>query len=139
MIARPALALRRLAQRVVARRERGSSTIQLVVLLPALFSLMFLGVQAAVMYQGRTIALAAAQEGAREAAGEQGTAASGISAAHTFVSSTTAGLKGTSVSGYRNADEARITVTTHTVSVIPAWKPTITQSASMPVEKVTTG
>jgi len=100
---------------------------------------MFLGTQAAVMYQGRTIALAAAQEGARVAAGEYGSAPSGIAAAHDFVASTSAGLTGTSVHGYRNATEAGITVTTHTVSVFPGWNPTITQSATLPVERLTTG
>jgi Flp pilus assembly protein TadG len=125
------------AEPVQARSDQGSVTIQMVVLLPALFTLMFLGVQGALMYQGRTIALAAAQEGARDAAGETGTAASGMAAATSFVSTTTAGLSGTSVSGVRTADTARITVTTHTVSLLPGWKPTITQSAAMPVERVT--
>jgi Flp pilus assembly protein TadG len=119
------------------RSEHGSATIQLVVLLPALFALMFLGVQAALMYQGRTIALAAAQEGARDAASETGTAASGMAAASSFVSATTAGLSGTSVTGVRTAATARITVTTHTVSLMPGWKPTIIQSAALPVERVT--
>ena len=128
--------LRRIAHRVAAQRERGSATIQMVVLLPALFSLMFLGVQAALMYQGRTIALAAAQEGAREAAGETGSAGSGIAAASSFLAVTKAGLQGSAVTGSRSATEARITVVTHTVSVIPGWNPTITQSAAMPVEKL---
>lgn len=131
------LVLRRLPRRVAAQRERGSSTIQMVVLMPALFLLMFLGVQAALMYQGRTLALAAAQEGARDAAAENGTAAQGISTAQTFVSSSTAGLKSTSATGNRSTTKATITVTTRTVSVIPGWTPTITQSASMPVEQVT--
>jgi hypothetical protein len=30
-----------------------------------------------------------------------------------------------------------VTVTTTTLSVIPGWEPTITQSATMPVERVT--
>ncbi len=136
MTPRPPLTLR-LTHRVTVQRERGSATIQMVVLLPALFSLMFLGVQTALMYQGRTIALAAAQEGARAAAGETGSVSAGISAASTFVAATTAGLKGTTVSGSRTATEARITVVTRTVSVIPGWKPDISQSAVMPVEKLT--
>lgn len=120
-----------------AQRERGSSTIQMVVLLPALFTLMFLGVQAAVIYQGRTIALAAAQEGARTSAAADGSNAAGIAAASSFVSATSAGLKETSVSGARSATTARITVTTRTVSLLPFVSPKITQSASMPVERLT--
>lgn len=110
---------------------------QMVVLMPALFTLMFLGVQAAVLYQGRTIALAAAQEGARASAAADGTNSSGIAAASDFVASTSAGLKNSSVSGSRTSTTATITVTTHTVSLIPFVDPTITQSASMPVERIT--
>ena len=128
---------RRLATWLTARRERGSATIQMVVLMPALFTLMFLGVQAAVLYQGRTITLAAAQEGARVSAAADGSNAAGVAAASDFVSSTSAGLKNTSVSGNRTATTATITVTTHTVSLIPFVSPKITQSASMPVERLT--
>lgn len=125
------------AQPAARLRERGSSTIQLVVLLPALFSLMFLGVQAALMYQGRTIALAAAQEGAREAATENGTNARGIAAAESFLTTSTAGLSDTTVTAARSGTEVRITVSAKTVSVITGWNPRITQSATLPVERVT--
>jgi Flp pilus assembly protein TadG len=106
-------------------------------LMPALFALMFLGVQAALIYQGRTIALAAAQTGAREAAAEHGTAATGRQEAAAFVAATTAGLRGTSVTASRTATTASVTVTTHTISVLPGWTPQIKQSATMPVERLT--
>jgi Flp pilus assembly protein TadG len=109
----------------------------MVILLPALFALMFLGMQAALMYQGRAVALAAAQEGAREAASERGTAESGIRTAESFVVVSTSGLKGTTVVAQRTATRATVTVSATTLSVIPGWTPTITQSASMPVERVT--
>lgn len=118
-------------------RERGSASIQLVILMPALFALMFLGVQAALMYQGRTIVLAAAQEGARVAAAEHGTAAGGITTARAFVASTSAGMTNVTAQASRSAVDVRVTVSAHTVSVIPGWNPLISQSASMPVEKVT--
>ena len=117
--------------------ERGATSIEMVILLPALFALMFLGMQAALMYQGRAVALAAAQEGAREAASETGTAVSGIRTAESFVATSSTGLKDTAVVGQRTATRATITVSTTTLSVIPGWSPTITQSASMPVERVT--
>jgi Flp pilus assembly protein TadG len=109
----------------------------MVILLPALFALMFVGMQTALMVQGRTLALAAAQEGAREAASEHGTVAAGIRAAEGFVASSTSGLKNTTVTGTRSATRATVTVTTTTLSVLPGWVPTITQSATMPVERVT--
>lgn len=121
-----------------SQRERGSASIQMVVLLPALFLLMFLGMQAALFYQGRTIILAAAQEGARDAAAENGALTAGINTAASYVStSTNAGLKGVRVTGARSAGHASITVTAYTLSVIPGWKPQITQSANYPIERVT--
>ena len=109
----------------------------MVVLLPALFGLMFFGMQAALMFQGRALALAAAQEGARAASAEHGTVEQGVGAAQSFLATSTAGLTGTSVTGTRTATQSTITVTTTTLSVIPGWTPTITQLASLPVERVT--
>lgn len=109
----------------------------MVILLPALFTLMFFGMQAALMVQGRALALAAAQEGARAAASENGTVADGLGAAQGFVATSTSGLKNTTVTGSRSATQATVTVTTTTLSVIPGWQPTIVQSATLPVERVT--
>jgi hypothetical protein len=64
--------------------RRGVASIQIVVLMPVLFLLMFIGMQAAIIYHGRTVAIAAAQEGARAAAAQNGTTA-GQSAATAFV------------------------------------------------------
>ena len=60
----------------------------MVLLMPALFSVMFLGMQAALHYHARTIAIAAAQEGARTAGAENGTASAGVAAATSYVTDT---------------------------------------------------
>ena len=69
--------------------ERGSTSIQMVILMPALFAVMFLGMQAALIYHARTLAIASAQEGARAAGAENGTTAAGISTARTYLAETT--------------------------------------------------
>ena len=130
---------RRLIARTAAGGERGSSSIQMVILMPALFSIMFLGMQGALYYHARTVAIAAAQEGARAAGSQDGTAAGGISAASTFVSD--AGgkdvLPGAQMSGTRTVTTATVTVTGTSLSVIPGWSPAVSQSASVPVERIT--
>jgi Flp pilus assembly protein TadG len=118
-------------------RDRGSSSVQVVIILPVLFLVVLTGLQVALMYQARSLALAAAQEGARTAAVEGGTSAAGISAASSFMSASKAGVTGTKVTGNRSATSATVRVTTTSLSVVPGWKPTITQSASMPVERIT--
>jgi Flp pilus assembly protein TadG len=130
---------RGLIGRTAAGRERGSSSIQMVILMPALFSIMFLGMQGALYYHARTVAIAAAQEGARAAGSQNGTAAEGVSAASSFVSD--AGgkdvLPGAHMTGGRSATTATVTVTGTSLSVIPGWSPAVSQSASVPVERIT--
>lgn len=61
--------------------ERGSGSIQMALLLSVLFLVMFLGMQVALYYHARTVAIAAAQEGARAAGAQTGTTGRGIDAA----------------------------------------------------------
>ena len=49
------------------RDERGSVSIQMVVLMPVLFAIAFTGLQAGLYFYGRSAALAAATTGARAA------------------------------------------------------------------------
>jgi len=115
------------------------ASIQLVILMPVLFLLMFVGMQAAMIYHGRTVAIAAAQEGARAAAAQNGTSADGQAAATAFVAAAGGDgvLRGVNVGSNRTATTATVVVRGTTLSVIPGWTPTITQSASAPVERLT--
>ncbi len=131
---------RRLHPRVVAdrHRERGSTSIQMVVLMPALFALMFMGMQAALIYHARTIAIAAAEEGARAAGAQGGSVSGGTAAAAAFVASAGGGdvLRSVSATGNRGAATATVTVSGAALSVVPGWSPRITQSATVPVERL---
>src|ERR1035437_8825637 len=130
---------RRLIARTAAGRERASSSIQMVILMPALFSIMFLGMQGALYYHARTVPIAAAQECARPAGSQNATAAGGIWAASLFVSD--AGgkdvLPGAHMTGGRSATTATMTVTGTSLSVIPGWSPAVSHRASVPVERIT--
>ncbi|GAB2761875.1 hypothetical protein GCM10027020_12730 [Nocardioides salsibiostraticola] len=121
------------------REERGSVSVELVVLLPVLFAVMFIGMQAALFHHARTVAIAAAQEGARAAGAEYGRESDGVGAASAFIS--TAGgdgvLIGASATVRRTATNVTVTVTGQSLSVVPGWKPEIKQSASLPVERLT--
>lgn len=114
-------------------------SIQLVILLPALFAVMFVGMQAALLFHARTVAIAAAQEGARAAAAEDGRASNGITAAMSFVEDAGGSdvLSSASATVDRSATSATVTVQGVSLSVIPGWTPAVRQSASMPVERLT--
>ncbi len=123
----------------VTEHERGSTSIQVVLLMPALFAVMFLGMQGALFYHARTVALAAAQEGVRTAAGLGGSGAAGAQDASAFFSAAGGDdvLKAPQVRSSRSTANATVTVTGRSLSVIPGWTPTVTQSASAPVERIT--
>ncbi len=122
------------------RTDRGSASVELVILLPALFAVMFLGMQAALFFHARTVALGAAQEGARVAGGEQGREADGVAAATSFV--TEAGgdnvLPHATSTAVRTTTGASVTVEGFSLSVIPGWKPVVRQTATVPLERLTT-
>jgi len=111
----------------------------MVILMPALFAVMFLGMQAALYYHARSVAIAAAQEGAREAGSQHGTRQAGVQVAQDFLGD--AGGKDvmtdTGVTGSRSPTTATITVTGLSLSVVPGWRVRVTQSASVPVERLT--
>lgn len=127
------------ARPVRSSSERGSASVELVILLPALFAVMFLGMQAALYYHARTVAIAAAQEGARAAGSEQGQASDGHRAARKFVA--TAGgdsvLQRSRTIVDLTSTTATVTVQGVSLSVIPGWEPAVRQSASVPVERLT--
>lgn len=127
------------AHRLRRRDERGTTTIEMVLLMIALFTLLFLGLETGLYYHARSVAIAAAQEGAREAGSQHGSQASGIAAAQQFLNQ--AGGPGvivnTNVVGARTATTATVTVTGDSMSVIRGIHVAITQSATVPVERLT--
>ncbi|GAA2469263.1 TadE family protein [Terrabacter carboxydivorans] len=119
--------------------ERGSASIQMVLLLPVLFAVMFLGMQAALFYHARSVAIAAAHEGARASSVEDGGGGAGAAAAASFVAAAGGDdvLKDAHVSSSRTAEVATVTVSGTSLSVIPGWSLLVRQSATVPVERVT--
>ena len=122
-----------------AGREEGSLSFELVVLLPVLFTLLFLGTQIALFYQARSVAIAAAADGARTAGGENATAADGEAAAWSFIAAAGGddALPQAAVRAVRTTTEARVTVSGVSYSVIPGWTPRISQDVTVPVERIT--
>ena len=111
----------------------------MLLVLPALFAIVILAVQGAFFYHAHTLAIAAAEEGARTAATLHSTASQGVTAATDFI----AGVGGdkvltdVQVGAERTDTVARIIVTGNCASLIPGWNPRVAAAASAPVERVT--
>jgi Flp pilus assembly protein TadG len=117
-------------------------SLQLAVVFPLLLLVIFGGIQAALYYHARTVALSAAQEGVRVASAETGTAQAGAARAREFVAD--AGGPGVlshlTVSPARTATTASITITGRALSVLPGVPaPAVSQTAERPVERFTSG
>lgn len=134
------LRLARLRAQLRGRDERGSASLQLVVVFPALLLVIFGVVQGALYYHARTVALAAAQEGLRGARVENGTASAGATRAQEFIAQAGDGLLiGVTISPSRTAAAASVTVRGRSLSLLPGLPGLpISQTAGGPVEHFTT-
>jgi|UPI000371117A Flp pilus assembly protein TadG len=126
------------AHRLRSRRgERGSVSVQMVVIMPVMFTIAFTGLQAGLYFYGRSAAMAAATTGARAAAAEAGTTTDCQHTAQVFLDSLGDVLTATRIDCSRTATTVTVRVSGSTLSVIPGWTPVAEQVASQQVEKVT--
>ncbi len=141
MTSRPAI-ITRLCTHLRTRfsGDRGSTSLQLVIVFPAVLALIFGGVQTALYFYARNVAIAAAQEGARAAGAQNGSTGAGTAAAADFIARAGGpdALPASSVSGNRSGTTATVTVRGRSLSLVPGYAGIdITQSASVPVERIT--
>lgn len=121
------------------RGERGSLTIEATILFPALLAIMFLGVQAAMWFHARSVAIGAAADGARAQSLERAAEGDGRAAALDFVSSAGGDdvLRGVEVSSSQSPTSVSVTVVGSSMSLVPGWDPSVEQSATVPLERIT--
>jgi len=128
-------------RRRAGRGDRGSSAVELVILTPMLLALIWLFIQYALYYQGRQVALAAAQIGARVARQDANSVPGWQTIAERSAESYYAGL-GTKVLGGAvtavavplGVSQVRVTVTGQAASIMFGLTLTIHESAGGPIE-----
>lgn len=106
-------------------------------MLPVLFTFVWAALGAAMYHFGNTTAQAAAQTAASVGAAEGGTTNACEQAAAAFVAGLGDALGNVSVTCRRTATTATATVSGTTLSLIPGWAPTTTQTVAVAVERVT--
>lgn len=117
--------------------DRGSVSVQMVLLMPTLLLLVWIALGAAMYFYGRTTALAAAQAGAAAGAADTGTAADCVRTATDLAGRAGDALDGLQVTCQVRAQTVTATVTGNTLSLVPGWEPVTIQSATVPREEVT--
>ena len=127
----------------VARRqlsgERGAASVELAGTFPVVLLLVMTLIQAALWFYARSVALGAAQEGAREGRVQPASTARAQSAAEGFLDQTAEDLlTGRDVTVAGSPSSIEVTVTGTSISLFPGlsgWA--VTQSAVGPVERPT--
>lgn len=122
-------------RRGAPRREAGLSSLELVLIAPALFVLLFLGAQLALWYLAGSIATSAARDGANAGA----TAAAGPAAAYHRADAVVTGpgigiLTGPAVTVTADANTVTVTVVGAAPSLIPGLELPVHAIAATPVE-----
>jgi Flp pilus assembly protein TadG len=122
------------------RRDRGSTTLQFIILGPVFFGFILGIIQVAAYYHGRNVVASAAQIGLQVARAQDATAAAGSSAAWGYLGTAApAYLTGLSVDASRAGGAAQVQISSDPPQVIPLVPlPRISVAVSGPVEVVTT-
>jgi Flp pilus assembly protein TadG len=118
------------------KAEDGSSTVEVVIVFPLLILTLMLVFQFAFWYHARHVALAAAEEGARAARVDTGTAAAGAARAERFVRDLGSSvIVNPKVSASRNLDVARVEVSGQARNVVPGLRLSVRQASQGPIER----
>lgn len=131
---RPWLPLRRtLAGR--RRSDRGDGPVELAVLAIPLLVVTFIVVQAAFVFYARSIALAAATQGANAARAYDTAPAAGPDKSREFLGRIGWGLRDPRVTMTSSSTDVTVTVSGEAQTIIPGLSFTVTQSAHGPIER----
>jgi Flp pilus assembly protein TadG len=117
--------------------ERGAASLELAIAFPVVLLLVMTLIQAALWFHARSVALGAAQEGAREGRVQPASTARAQSAAEDFLEQTAQDLlTGRDVAVAGSPTTIQVTVSGTSLSLfpgLPGWS--VTQSAVGPVER----
>ncbi|WP_236700623.1 TadE family protein [Allosalinactinospora lopnorensis] len=121
--------------------ERGSTTLEMAVLFPALLLIIMGTVQAGLWYHARSVALSAAQEGVRAGRAEGSSTEQAVAAAENFARAHGRDhLRHPTVStAGSSATEVRVTVSGEVLTLVPGLPIQVSQNASGATERFTSG
>lgn len=123
----------------LAEPDRGSTAVELAILMPAILIALFASIQVATWFMARSVALSAAQQGVTAQRVEGAPAGAGTSRAQQFLAGAGDWLAGATITVNRNdANEVQVTVTGNALSIIPGVQIPVSQTAHGTKERFTT-
>jgi TadE-like protein len=103
------------------RRDTGSASIEFAITAVAVMAVIFTAIQAATWFWARSIALAAAQEGADAQRAYNASPGAGQARAQAFITSTKDGLTNTTITVTADPAGVQVTVRGHCLTILPGF------------------
>lgn len=117
-------------------RERGSGSVDFVLVFPVLLLIFFGIIQGSMWYQAENVAHASATAAYNNARADNGTPGSGQAAGNQVIADQGTTLNGGSVMVSRTASQVSVTVTGSAPTLVPGWGgPSVSQTVSGPTER----
>lgn len=117
--------------------DRGASPIEFAIIAAPLIMVVFMVVQAGLVYFANSVALGAATQGVNAERGYHAAPGAGAASARDFLAAAGAGLNDQQVSVNRGGGQVRVTVTGTAITVLPGVSFSISRAAHGPIERVT--
>lgn len=121
-----------------SRRDRGSASVELAILMPVILLALFASIQVATWFLARTVALAAAQEATTAQRAYQAPPGAGPARARAFLDRSGDWLTDPQIRTTTTGTEVSTTVTGDALSLVPGVRFTVSQTARGEVERFTT-
>ena len=117
------------------RRDHGAQTVEFAIVALPLLIVTFMVIQAAFVFHARSVALAAATQGAQVARAYGSSLAAGKTKAEGFLDKVGQGLHDPEVEVVTSGTDVTVTVRGHAPSIIPFFNFNVKQTASGPIER----
>lgn len=108
-------------RRARLRRDDGATAIEFAILMVAMLAIIFTGIQTAMYFWARSVAVAAAQEGAAAQSAYNAAPGAGQAQATAFIAQSGGTLTGAHVTVVTGGQQVQVTVTGHCTALIPGF------------------
>ncbi|MEU1273598.1 TadE/TadG family type IV pilus assembly protein [Streptomyces sp. NPDC005799] len=126
---------RHLAGRPWWREDRGATALDMSMVVPLAFLLVFTLIQGGIWFHGRSVAHHAAQQAVDAQRAYDAAPGAGEAAADAFLARMGGSLKGAVVQVSDDGDTVSVAVEGDVINLVPGWSGHVRQSVQAPVEK----
>ncbi|MFF8932339.1 TadE/TadG family type IV pilus assembly protein [Streptomyces longwoodensis] len=118
------------------RDDRGATALDMSMIVPLAFLMIFTLIQGGIWFHGRSVAHHAAQQAVDAQRAYDAAPGAGQAAALEFLARMGGSLNGTAVRVSDDGETVRVSVEGNVINLVPGWSGHVSQSVQAPVEKL---